>query len=104
MGSSQKKKKEKQKDFQVGVCLVLLLVIGLTGSQKTKLKVGKAKPKPSNFTDTSFKSKCTNISRAVRYFRYLYRISSYCPKPAIPFNRRSVECAAVLPLPIPFGF
>ncbi|KAI9701287.1 MAG: rRNA processing protein [Candelina mexicana] len=44
MGSSARKKKDKQKDFQ-----------------KPKLKVGKAKPKPSNFTDTSFKSKCEDF-------------------------------------------
>lgn len=41
MGSSDRKKKEKKKDFQ-----------------KPKLKVGKTKPKASNFTDTSFQSKC----------------------------------------------
>jgi len=42
MGSSTKKKKDKKKDFQ-----------------KAKLKVGKTKAKADNFTDTSFKSKCT---------------------------------------------
>lgn len=42
MAKSAKHKKEKKKDFQ-----------------KPKLKVGKAKPKAANFTDTSFKAKCT---------------------------------------------
>jgi pre-rRNA-processing protein IPI1 len=42
MGSSAKRKKEKKKDFQ-----------------KPKLRVGKAKPKAANFTDTSYKAKCT---------------------------------------------
>jgi pre-rRNA-processing protein IPI1 len=44
MGSSAKKKKDKKKDFQ-----------------KAKLKVGKARAKADNFTDTSFKSKCTAL-------------------------------------------
>ena len=44
MGSSTKKKKEKKKDFQ-----------------KAKLKVGKSKAKADNFTDTSFRSKCTSF-------------------------------------------
>jgi len=31
----------------------------LTTTQKPKLKVGKARAKADNFTDTSFKAKCT---------------------------------------------
>lgn len=62
MGSSTRKKKEKKKDFQVCISVALVLfqrVICLTrGLQKPKLKVGKTKPKASNFTDTSFQSKC----------------------------------------------
>jgi pre-rRNA-processing protein IPI1 len=42
MAKSAKAKKEKKKDFQ-----------------KVKLRVGKTKAKPENFTDTSFKARCT---------------------------------------------
>lgn len=44
MGSSTRKKRDKKKDFQ-----------------KVKLKVGKTAPKASNFTDTSFRAKCTSM-------------------------------------------
>lgn len=39
----------------------------LTPAQKAKLKVGKAKAKPDNFTDTSFKSKCTSSPHTLPY-------------------------------------
>jgi pre-rRNA-processing protein IPI1 len=63
MGASAKRKKEKQKDFQVRHSSIqeneqTILI----ESQKPKLKVGKAKAKPENFTDTSFKAKCTILS------------------------------------------
>ena len=59
MGSSVKKKKDKKKDFQVCVPLQYGILNSLLISvQKPKLKVGKARPKGTNFTDTSFKSKC----------------------------------------------
>ena len=41
--------------YAVGVCV---RQADLNQLQKPKLKVGKARPKPTNFTDTSFKSKC----------------------------------------------
>ena len=59
MGSSSKKKKDKKKDFQVCPFDMCRNIKALMVSQKPKLKVGKARPKPSNFTDTSFKAKCT---------------------------------------------
>jgi pre-rRNA-processing protein IPI1 len=63
MGASAKRKKEKQKDFQVRRFLTQVIEqLILTELQKPKLKVGKAKAKPENFTDTSFKSKCTDLS------------------------------------------
>jgi len=59
MGSSNKKKKEKKKDFQVTSPNRSTENFPDFRLQKAKLKVGKAKAKAANFTDTSFKSKCT---------------------------------------------
>lgn len=62
MGSSAKKKKDKKKDFQVNLFGSSLQNFSLTfPSQKPKLRVGKTKAKADNFTDTSFKSKCTSL-------------------------------------------
>ena len=75
MGSSNKKKKEKKKDFQVrempGIfppALKCHQPCSLTYPyQKAKLKVGKAKAKANNFTDTSFKSKCSYAPASIIY-------------------------------------
>lgn len=65
MGSSVKKKKEKKKDFKVCMWGTFLWWYDIDKTpQKAKLKVGKARPKPENFTDTSFKSKCTLLARS----------------------------------------
>lgn len=59
-GASTRKKREKKKDFQVWtICIIFAIGILLTILQKAKLKVGKTKAKADNFTDTSFKSRCT---------------------------------------------
>ena len=66
MGSSTKKKKDKKKDFQ-----------------KAKLKVGKARAKADNFTDTSFKSKCTS---SLYHLSQILTANSNRRKPAITHN------------------
>lgn len=59
MGSSTRKKKEKAKDFQVCRTIPLQsMAVYSQMLQKPKFKVGKTKAKASNFTDTSFKSRC----------------------------------------------
>ena len=81
MGSSTKKKKDKKKDFQ-----------------KSKLKVGKAKAKADNFTDTSFKSKCTNLPPCVSQ---TLTANSHRRKPAITHNSRTLIRKPVRPLSLP---
>ncbi|KAI9844730.1 MAG: hypothetical protein M1838_002050 [Thelocarpon superellum] len=77
MGSSTKKKKEKKKDFQ-----------------KSQLKVGKTKPKPANFTDTSFKTKCTKLDPCPLEFN-----TETVPDEitAIVLNQQSITIAAPSP-------
>ena len=67
MGSSVKKKKDKKKDFQVYLSSSVQALNNLLSLlQKPKLKVGKARPKGTNFTDTSFQSKCMFDSICMR--------------------------------------
>ena len=73
MGSSAKKKKDKKKDFQAITSTKTVLhdrwlIVFL---QKPKLKVGKARPKASNFTDTSFKSKCKDAPKSPRWYQLI---------------------------------
>lgn len=51
------KRRRRRRTFRY-VFVFAAVVQSLTRAQKPKLKVGKTKAKPSNFTDTSFQSKC----------------------------------------------
>lgn len=63
MGSSMRKKREKKRDFNVRYRKSFQSQEHklIDASWKAKLKVGREKAKAANFTDTSFKSKCTSL-------------------------------------------